>query len=227
VFKVSLSRSHWGQKNTFPHASKIYISLIRLQGWMDEALRRQWMMVQQDQQISEAIEREKPRLRNFIRKRVADQSDAEDILQEVFYELVEAYRMMKPVEQVTAWLFRVARNRITDLFRSKKREASSEPAVRTADGEELQWEDLLPSPEAGPDAAYARSVLLDELDSALDELPEQQREVFVAHEFLGHSFKELAEQTGVSVNTLLSRKHYAVLHLRDRLQAIYDDFRKA
>jgi RNA polymerase sigma factor (sigma-70 family) len=135
--------------------------------------------------------------------------------------------MMKPLEQVTAWLFRVARNRITDLFRSKKREASSEPAFRTADGEELQWEDLLPSPEAGPDAAYARSVLLDELDSALDELPEEQREVFVAHEFLGHSFKELAEQTGVSVNTLLSRKHYAVLHLRDRLQAIYDDFRKA
>ena len=185
------------------------------------------MMAQQDRQISEAIEREKPRLRNFIGKRVADQSDAEDILQEVFYELVEAYRMMKPVEQVTAWLFRVARNRITDLFRSKKREASSEPAVKIEDGEELQWEDLLPSPEAGPEAAYARSVLLEEMDAALDELPEEQREVFVAHEFLGYSFKELAEQTGVSVNTLLSRKRYAVLHLRDRLQTIYHDFRKA
>jgi RNA polymerase sigma factor (sigma-70 family) len=194
---------------------------------MDEALRKQWMMVQQDQQISEAIEREKPRLRNFIRKRVADRSDAEDILQDVFYELVEAYRMMKPVEQVTGWLFRVARNRITDLFRSKKREASSEPAVKIEDGEEIQWEDLLPSPEAGPEAAYARSVLLEEVDAAMDELPEEQREVFVAHEFLGYSFKDLAEQTGVSVNTLLSRKRYAVLHLRERLQTIYDDFRKA
>jgi RNA polymerase sigma factor (sigma-70 family) len=194
---------------------------------MDEALRKQWMIVQQDQQISEAIEREKPRLRNFIRKRVAEHRDAEDILQEVFYELVEAYRMMKPVEQVTAWLFRVARNRITDLFRSKKREASSEPAVKIEDGEELQWEDLLPSPEAGPEAAYARSVLLDEMEAALDELPEEQREIFVAQEFLGYSFKELAEQTGVRVNTLLSRKRYAVLHLRERLQTIYDDFRRA
>jgi RNA polymerase sigma factor (sigma-70 family) len=194
---------------------------------MDEALSKHRMMARQDQQISEAIERERPRLRNFIRKRVADQSDVEDILQEVFYELVEVYRMMKPVEQVTGWLFRVARNRITDLFRSKKREASGEPAVKIEDGEELQWEDLLPSPGAGPEAAYARSVLLDEMDAALDELPEEQREVFVAHEFLGYSFKELAEQTGVSVNTLLSRKRYAVVHLRERLQTIYDDFRKA
>jgi RNA polymerase sigma factor (sigma-70 family) len=194
---------------------------------MDGALRKQWMMVQQDQQISEAIERERPRLRNFIRRRVPDQSDAEDILQEVFSELVEAYRMMKPLEQVTAWLFRVARNRITDLFRSKKREASKEPAVTTEDGETLEWEDLLPAPDAGPESAYARSVLLEEMDAALDELPEEQREVFVAHELLGYSFKELAEQTGVSVNTLLSRKHYAVLHLRERLQSIYDDFRKA
>ena len=193
---------------------------------MDGTLRKQSMMVQQDQQISEAIERERPRLRNFIRRRVPDQSDAEDILQEVFSELVEAYRMMKPLEQVTAWLFRVARNRITDLFRSKKREASTEPAVTTEDGETLQWEDLLPAPDAGPESAYARSVLLEEMDAALDELPEEQREVFVAHEFLGYSFKELAEQTGVSVNTLLSRKHYAVLHLRERLQSIYDDFRK-
>jgi len=193
---------------------------------MDGTLRKQWMMVQQDQQISEAIERERPRLRNFIRRRVPDQSDAEDILQDVFSELVEAYRMMKPLEQVTAWLFRVARNRITDLFRGKKREASREPAVTTEDGETLQWEDLLPTPDAGPESAYARSVLLEEMDAALDELPEGHREVFVAHEFLGYSFRELAEQTGVSVNTLLSRKHYAVLHLRERLQSIYDDFKK-
>jgi RNA polymerase sigma factor (sigma-70 family) len=193
---------------------------------MDGALRKPWAMVQQDQQISEAIERERPRLRNFIRKRVADQSDAEDILQEVFYELVEAYRMMKPVEQVTAWLFGVARNRIIDLFRSRKREAAAEQPARSEDGEELQWEDLLPSPDAGPEAAYVRSVLVEEMDAALDELPEEQREVFVAHEFLGYSFKELAEQTGTSVNTLLSRKRYAVLHLRQRLQTIYDDFKR-
>jgi RNA polymerase sigma factor (sigma-70 family) len=195
---------------------------------MDEALRRHWLMAQQDQRISEAINREHARLRNFIRKRVADQGDAEDILQDVFYELVEAYRMMKPVEQVTAWLFRVARNRITDLFRRKKREASrNEPMGVSDDGEVLQLDDLLPSPDAGPEAAYARRVLSEELDAALDELPDEQREVFVAHELMGYSFKELAAQTGVSVDTLLSRKHYAILHLRERLQAIYDEFRKA
>jgi RNA polymerase sigma factor (sigma-70 family) len=194
---------------------------------MDQALRKQWMMAQQDQQISEAISRDESRLRNFIRKRVADQGDAEDILQEVFYELVELYRMMKPVEQITAWMFRVARNRITDLFRKKKREGlRNEPAV--AEDGEVRWlEELLPSPDAGPEAAYARSVLAEELDDALDELPDEQREVFIAHELLGYSFKELALQSGVSVNTLLSRKHYAVLHLRQRLQAIYDEYRKA
>ncbi len=193
---------------------------------MDQALRKQWAMVEQDQRISEAIDRERPRLRNFIRKRVGDQSDAEDVLQDVFYELVEAYRLMKPVEQVTAWLFRVARNRITDLFRSKQREAlRSEPAA-TVNGEMLQLEELLPSPAAGPDAAYARTLLLEELDAALDELPEEQREVFIAHEVMGYSFKDLAAQTGVSMNTLLSRKHYAVLYLRERLQAIHDEFTK-
>ena len=194
---------------------------------MDQALRKQWMMAQQDQQISEAISREQSRLRNFIRKRVADQGDAEDILQDVFYELVELYRMMKPVEQVTAWMFRVARNRITDLFRRKQREGlRNEPAV-TEDGEVRWLEELLPSPDAGPEAAYARSVLAEELDDALDELPDEQREVFIAHELMGYSFKELAQQSGISVNTLLSRKHYAVLHLRQRLQAIYDEYRKA
>ncbi len=193
---------------------------------MDEALKRQWPMVEQDQRISEAVSREQSRLRSFIRRRVADPGDAEDILQDVFYELIEAYRMMKPVEQVTAWLFRVARNRITDLFRKRSREAlRNEPARVADDGEELLLEELLPSPDAGPDAAYARSVLLEELDEALDELPAEQREVFVAHELMGYSFKELAAQTGLSVNTLLSRKHYAVLHLRERLQAIYDEFR--
>ncbi len=194
---------------------------------MDQALKRQWPMTEQDQRISEAISRDRPRLRNFIRKRVADVADAEDILQDVFYELVEAYRMMKPVEQVTAWLFQVARNRITDLFRRKNREESrTEPATVAEDGEVLLLEELLPSPVAGPEAAYARSVLLEELDHALDELPEEQREVFIRHEFMGYSFKELSAQSGVGVNTLLSRKHSAVLHLRKRLQAIYDEFTK-
>src|SRR5215471_18239267 len=194
---------------------------------MDGALRKQWMMAQQDQQISEAIEREKPRLRNFIRKRVADESDAEDVLQEIFYELVEAYRLMKPVEQVSAWLFRVARNRITDLFRKKRREARrTDPTAVEENGEFVILEDLLPSPDAGPEAAYARSVLVEELDAALNELPEEQRDVFVAHELEGRSFKELAAETGLNVNTLLSRKRYAVLYLRQRLQDIYDEFTK-
>jgi RNA polymerase sigma factor (sigma-70 family) len=191
---------------------------------MDEAL-RSGPMSQQDQRISEAVRRDYPGLRAFIRKRVADQSDAEDILQDVFYELVEAYRMMKPVEQVTAWLFRVARNRITDLFRRRTREArAAEPAKFNAEGEELLLDELLPSPDAGPDAAYARDVLVEALDDALEELPEEQRDVFVAHELMGYSFKELAEQSGAGVNTLLSRKRYAVLHLRERLQSVYDEF---
>lgn len=194
---------------------------------MDEALKTQWPMAEQDQRISEAVNREQARLRNFIRRRVADQSDAEDILQDVFYEFVAAYRMMKPVEQATAWLFQVARNRITDLFRRKKREARSEPTAVTEDGEPMRWEDLLPSLDAGPQAAFARRVLLEELDAALDELPDDQRAVFIAHEMMGFSFKELAARSGVSVNTLLSRKHYAVVHLRQRLQAIYDEFRKS
>jgi RNA polymerase sigma factor (sigma-70 family) len=194
---------------------------------MDEALNKQWPMVEQDQRISDAVSRDQSRLRNFIRRRVDDPGDAEDILQDVFYELVEAYRMMKPVEQVTAWLFRVARNRITDLFRRKRREASrSDPARLSEDGEEFLLEELLPSTETGPDGAYVRNLLLEALDDALDELPAEQCEVFVAHELMGYSFKELSAQSGVSVNTLLSRKHYAVLHLRERLQAIYDEFTK-
>jgi RNA polymerase sigma factor (sigma-70 family) len=199
---------------------------------MDAALRKQWAMAERDQRvfeaIDEAIDRERPRLRNFIRSRVADREDAEDVLQDVFYELVEAYRMMKPVEQVTAWLFTVARNRITDLFRRKNREAlRNEPATITEEGETLPLEEWLPSPDAGPDAAYARGVLLEELDAALDELPDEQREVFIAHELMGYSFKEIAAETGVGVNTLLSRKHYAVLYLRERLQAIHDEFLRA
>jgi len=194
---------------------------------MDEALRKHGLMAQQDQRISEAINREHARLRNFIRRRVPDQAEAEDILQDVFYELVEAYRMMNPIEQVTAWLFRVARNRIVDLFRRKNREAQLRGPAELEEGSDaVLSQDLLPSREAGPEAAYARSVLIEELDAALDELPEEQHDVFIAHELMGYSFKELAAQWGVSLNTLLSRKHYAVLQLRQRLQAIHEEFTK-
>src|SRR5205807_4578503 len=183
--------------------------------------------IEQDQQISAVVTREQSRLRNFIRRRVADPLDADDILQDVFYELVEANRLLMPIEHVTGWLFRVARNRITDLFRKKKPETFSDAAVEDQDGEVLKIEDLLPSPDAGPEALYARHVLLDALELAVDELPEEQRDVFVAHELEGRSFKEMAAASGVSVNTLLSRKRYAVLHLRERLQTVYDDFMKA
>jgi RNA polymerase sigma factor (sigma-70 family) len=185
------------------------------------------MALDRDQRISEVVKREQSRLRNFIRRRVPDPRDAEDILQDVFYKLVEANRLLMPIEHVTGWLFRVARNRITDLFRQKKPESFSNAAVEDEAGEALQIEDLLPSPDAGPEELYVRTVLLDELELALDELPDEQREIFVAHELEGRSFKELAAETGESVNTLLSRKRYAVLHLRERLQSIYDEFMKA
>jgi RNA polymerase sigma factor (sigma-70 family) len=185
------------------------------------------MALEQDQRISEVVKREGSRLRNFIRRRVADPRDAEDVLQDVFYKLVEANRLLMPIDHVTGWLFRVARNRITDLFRKKQPENFSDAALQDDEGELLQLEDLLPSPDAGPEALYFRNLLLDELALVLDELPDEQREVFVAHELEGRSFKELAEETGVSVNTLLSRKRYAVLHLRERMQSIYDDFTKA
>ena len=194
---------------------------------MDEAPTMEWMTREQDRRISEAVEGERGRLRNFIRRRVADPADADDILQDVFYKLVEANRLLMPIEHLTGWLFEVARNRITDLLRKKKPENFSDAGVADDDGERLRFEDLLPSPDAGPEALYARSVLLDELEAALGELPEEQRAVFVAHELEGRSFKEIAAQTGVSVNTLLSRKRYAVLHLRERLHDIYDEFMKA
>ena len=184
------------------------------------------MALEQDRRISEVVSREQARLRNFVRRRVADPRDAEDILQDVFYKLVEANRLLMPIDHVTGWLFRVARNRITDFFREKKPEIFSDAAVADGDDELLHLEDLLPSPDAGPEALYARSVLLEELELALDELPEDQREVFVAHELEGRSFKEMAARSGVSVNTLLSRKRYAVLHLRERLQTVYDEFTK-
>jgi len=183
-------------------------------------------MSEQERRISEIVAEERAPRRNFIRRRVPDPADAEDIVQEVFYELVLANRLLMPIEHVTGWLFRVARNRITDLWRKKRPQRFTEAAVEHEDGEEMPLEDLLPSPEAGPEAIYLRGLLLDELALALDELPREQREVFVAHELEGRSFKELATESGVSVNTLLARKRYAVLHLRERLQDIHDEFFK-
>jgi RNA polymerase sigma factor (sigma-70 family) len=194
---------------------------------MKEAAGLERMAFEQDQRISDVVKREQSRLHNFIRRRVPDSRDAEDILQDVFYRLVEANRLLMPIEHVTGWLFRVARNRITDLFRKKQPENFSDTAVANEDGELLGLEDLLPSPDAGPEALYARELLLDEIELAVEELPAEQRDVFVAHEWEGRSFKEIAAETGVSVNTLLSRKRYAVLHLRDRLQSIYDEFTKS
>jgi RNA polymerase sigma factor (sigma-70 family) len=197
---------------------------------MKDAAGLQRMALEQDQRISEVVKREQSRLRNFIRRRVPDPRDAEDILQDVFSALVETNRLLMPIDHVTGWLFRVARNRIIDLFRKKRPVSFSDTAVpgdEDEDDERLQLEDLLPSPDAGPEALYARNVLLDALESAVDELPEEQRAVFVAHELEGRSFKEMAAEAGVSVNTLLSRKRYAVRHLRKRLQSVYDELTNA
>jgi RNA polymerase sigma factor (sigma-70 family) len=192
---------------------------------MEEALNIPRQTAEQNRQIAAVVQRERTRLRNFVRKRVPDAGDAEDILQDVLYELVESYRLMHPIEHAGAWLYRVARNRIVDFFRKKRLVALGDVLAERADDEGvLTLADLLPSPDAGPEAAYARGVLLQELNAALEELPEEQREVFIAHQIDGRSFKELADDTGVGLNTLLSRKRYAVLHLRRRLQAIYDEY---
>jgi RNA polymerase sigma factor (sigma-70 family) len=184
------------------------------------------MTTEQDRRISEVVEREQSRLRRFIRRRVPDPGDAEDILQDVFSRLVEANRLLMPIDHVTAWLFRVARNRITDLFRARERHDRDRPIARRADedADDRPWEELLLSPDAGPDARLARAALIGALETAIAELPPEQREVFVGHELDGRSFKEMAAETGVSVNTLLSRKHYAVLQLRGRLQRVRDEF---
>jgi RNA polymerase sigma factor (sigma-70 family) len=182
-------------------------------------------MAKQDQQISEVVEREGSRLRSFIRRRVPDPGDAEDILQDVLARLVEANRLLMPIDHLTGWLFRVARNRIADLFRERRSEGRGDVGLDET-GERLDLEDLLPSPDAGPEAQFARSALLEELALAIEELPVEQREVFVGHEIEGRSFKEMAGKTGVSINTLLARKRYAVRHLRERLRDLYDEFKK-
>jgi len=157
---------------------------------------------------------------------VPNPQDAEDVLQEVFYRLVEANRLLMPIDHITGWLFRVARNRITDLFRKKQPEPLADLAAVDENEERLEIDALLPSPDAGPDALYERQVLLEELEAAIDELPDEQRDVFIAHELDGLSFKDMAAASGVSINTLLSRKRYAVVHLRERLQRIHDEFTK-
>lgn len=185
------------------------------------------MSLEQDKRISEAVEREQSRLRSFIQRRVGNPEDVEDILQDAFYQLVETVRLVRPVEHIGPWLFRVIRNRVVDFYRRKKADVSMDEPVEFGEkGGLVALSDLLPSPDDGPEAAYARKVLLDELGDALDELPLEQREVFLAHEIEGRSFQELADVTGLSVNTLLSRKHYAVLQLRRRLRTIYDEFQK-
>jgi RNA polymerase sigma factor (sigma-70 family) len=181
-------------------------------------------MKAQDQGITDAIVREQARLRRFIRRHVNDSGDAEDILQEVLYELVGAYRLMQPIEQVGAWLMRIARNRIIDRFRKKRHEPLAESDLVDADGDTLNWDELLPSNEAGPEALFARRILMEQIEASIAALPAIQREVFIAHEFEGRSFKELSSELGVSVNTLLSRKHAAVTALRERLQDIYQEF---
>ena len=189
---------------------------------MDTALTQITTMAEQNKRIAETIARERSRLRNFIRQRVSDPGDAEDILQDVFYEFVAAYRLPEPIEQVGAWLYRVARNRIVDRFRKNKSDLFSEVPAGTDD--EPWLENILPSLEAGPEAAYARRVLMEEIHAALGELPQLQRDVFVAHELEGRSFRELSEESGTPVNTLLARKRYAVKHLQTRLQTIYEEF---
>ena len=180
-------------------------------------------MTEQDQQIAAAVAQESARLKQFIRRHVVDAGEAEDILQEVFYELVAAYRLMKPIEQIGSWLMRVARNRIIDRFRRKRHAALTASDVMADNADEFNWEELLPSLDDGPDGELTRNVLLREFETALAELPAKQRQIFIAHEFEGRSFKELAEAWGVTVNTLLSRKHAAVNSLRTRLQSFYDD----
>ena len=190
-------------------------------------------MIDRDSDITATVLRERTKLGNFIRRRVRDPSDAEDILQDVLHEFVQAYRLPEPVEQVSAWLFRVARNRIIDRFRKKKEQPLSETGGAGAThatndhadaaDDEYRLDLALPAHDVGPEAAYARSVLLAALQDALDELPENQRDIFIAHEIEGRSFKELASESGVALNTLLARKRYAVLHLRARLQTVYDE----
>jgi RNA polymerase sigma factor (sigma-70 family) len=190
---------------------------------MDAALFKGLNPSAQDREIAAVVRRERGRLLSFILKRVRDAAEAEDVLQEAFYELVNAYRLMQPVEQVGAWLMRVARNRIIDRFRKRRPELLGDIAPEGQEAESA-LERLLPAAEDGPDAAMMRELMLIELERALAELPREQREVFIAQELEGASFKQLSERWGVGINTLLSRKRYAVLRLRERLKEAYEEW---
>ena len=190
---------------------------------MEQALPPMARIEEQDSLIAEIVQRERGRLRGYIRRSVADAGEAEDILQDIFFELVQTYRMMKPVEQAGAWLYRVAGNRIIDFFRKKRPETAGVRADEEPDGI-LLLKELLPSPEGGPDAQYFRTIFFEALDAALDELPASQRDIFVGHELEGKAFEQLADETGLNVNILMSRKRAAVLHLRERLRSIHEDF---
>jgi RNA polymerase sigma factor (sigma-70 family) len=180
------------------------------------------MTFDQNNQIEEAASQERSRLRNFVRRRVTNPEDVEDVVQDVFSELVDSFRLMRPIEHIGPWLFRVARNRIIDLYRSRRPELSANASVEIdEEGSEVELQDLLASSEPDPEAAYEKEELFDELESALADLPKEQRDVFVAHVVDGLSFAELSAETGVNVNTLLARKRYAVLRLRERLQGVY------
>jgi len=192
---------------------------------MDAALNAVLTSSAQDREIAATVRRERGRLLAFIRRRVLDSTEAEDVLQEALYELVAAYRLMQPVEQAGAWLMRVARNRIIDRFRKKKPELLADQGVEFDEEDDVGGlEDLLPSPDDGPDAVAIRELMLEQIETALDELPPEQRDVFIAQELEGASFKELAARWNVTVSALLSRKRYAVLYLRKRLQAAYDEW---
>jgi RNA polymerase sigma factor (sigma-70 family) len=182
-------------------------------------------MTERNKRVAETVVRERARLLYFIRQRVPGPADAEEVLQDVFFDLVEAYRLPEPIEHIGAWLFRVARNRIIDRLRRRKPEQALAAAAAQEDEQSVsRLQALLPAADAGPETAYARAVMVEQLEAALAELPREQRWVFIAHELEGRSFKELAAQSGVGLNTLLARKRYAVLHLRRRLQAIRDEF---
>ena len=176
-----------------------------------------------NQTLKVAFQDEKQRLLAFIRKRVPEKTDAEDILQDVFYQLAETFNVLEPIEQISAWLFRVARNKIIDRYRKKKPESLEQYLNTGEDEESWNLSRLLFDPQDGPENTYTRTRVWDALAEALDELPTEQRDVFVWHELEGKSFKDISEETGVTVNTLLSRKRYAVLHLRKRLESLYDE----
>lgn len=182
-----------------------------------------YMTEQQNREIEKTVKRERGRLFSFIRSRVSDPDEAEDILQDVFYQLTETYRLMKPVEQWTAWLFRVARNKITDRYRKKKTERLDVALHHEEDGDALFLTDLIASDGIDANDEIMKDMLMEEVDSALSELPEDQRNVFIWHEIEGKSFQEMSEETGIPVNTLLSRKRYAVLFLRERLKELYNE----